>query len=297
MPMTERIIDISDGPARLSVSYGQIIIEQDGKSHSVPSSELIALIVSHPAVTYTHAVLSSICASGGAFVLCDEKRLPTGMLLPIQANYVQAERLSIQTKVSLPKKKQIWRQLIQAKISAQGRLLISRNSKDMGLIALSKRVLSGDPHNLEAQASRRYWTALFGKGFQRDPFAEDQNRLLNYGYAILRALISRSICAVGLHPSLGIHHHNRYDPFCLAEDVMEPFRPIIDGIIARIVDEKGSTVPLNKETKAQLISAIISKRFELDGEERSLFDVMARVSSSLFAVFKGQRSKLQLPEL
>ncbi|MBI4822681.1 MAG: type II CRISPR-associated endonuclease Cas1 [Nitrospirae bacterium] len=295
--MTERIIDISDGPARLSVRYSQIIIEQDGESHSVPSSELVALIVSHPAVTYTHAVLSSICAGGGAFVLCDEKRLPTGMLLPIQANYVQAERLSVQTKASLPKKKQIWKQLIQAKISAQGRLLITRNGKDMGLMQIAKRVRSGDPHNLEAQASRRYWPALFGRVFQRDPFREDQNRLLNYGYAILRAMTARSICAVGLHPSLGVHHHNRYDPFCLAEDVMEPFRPLIDGTVAGIVDEKGSNVPLNKETKAHLISAIVSKRFELDEEERSLFDVMARVSSSLLAVFKGDRCKLLLPEL
>jgi len=297
MPMTERIIDISDGPARLSVRYNQIVIERDGESYSVPSSELIALIVSHPAVTYTHAVISSICANGGAFILCDEKRLPTGMLLPIQANYVQAERLAVQVKASLPMKKQIWKQLVQAKIKAQGRLLIAREGKDMGLMEIAKRVRSGDPHNLEAQASRRYWSALFGKTFQRDPFKEDQNALLNYGYAVLRAMTARSICAVGLHPSLGIYHHNRYDPFCLAEDLMEPFRPFIDGIVAGIVDEKGSSVPLDKETKSALINAILSKRFELDGDSRNLLNVLTYTASSLLSVFKGERRNLLLPEL
>jgi CRISPR-associated protein Cas1 len=209
MQTTERIIDISDEPARLSVRLKQLVIERGDEPITVPLEELAVIVVSHPAVTYTHAVLSGICAAGGAFIICDDKHLPTGMLLPLQANFVQTERFAAQAQATLPMKKQLWKQIVKSKVQSQAGLLRKLRGEDLGLNRLAGKVRSGDTANIEAQASRRYWTALFGTEFIRDYEAEDQNRLLNYGYAVLRALTARAICASGLHPSLGVHHHNR----------------------------------------------------------------------------------------
>ncbi|MBZ0254251.1 MAG: type II CRISPR-associated endonuclease Cas1, partial [Candidatus Methylomirabilis sp.] len=235
--------------------------------------------------------------SGGAFVACDEKHLPVGMLLPIDAHFVQAERFARQAEAAFPVKKRLWKQVVQAKIRAQGRLLDALHGKDMGLLPMAGRVRSGDPDNLEAQASRRYWGALFDKpGFRRDRTAEDANRNLNYGYAVLRAIVARAVCAAGLHPSLGLHHHNRYDAFCLADDLMEPFRPVVDGAVVRWVRERGEGAPFDREAKARLLEALTG-RFEAEGEARTLFDLAARAASSLAGVFLGERADLALPEL
>lgn len=295
--MTDRIIDLSEGAARLSVRYEQLIIEREGGSLSVPLSDLAALIVAHPVVNYTHAVLTGLCSAGGIIILCNEKRLPVGMLLPLEGHFVQTERFADQAEAQLPIKKQLWKQIIRAKVKAQGKLLQSLHGKDRGLAEIAKKVRSGDSENLEAQASRRYWPLLFGEDFKRDFKAEDQNRLLNYGYAVLRAITARAICAAGLHPSLGLHHHNRYNPFCLADDLMEPFRPLVDGVVAVIVKAKGKQAPLDKETKAEIISSLTNRRLKVEGESRTLFDILARTASSLAAVYAGKRKSLVLPDL
>lgn len=297
--MTERIVDLSEEPARLSVRHKQMVIQrgegEDKEEITVPLSELVVLVVSHPAVRYTHGALSGLCAGGGVLVLCNEKRLPTGMLLPLEGHYAQAERFAAQAQAPLPVRKRLWRQIVSEKVKAQGRLLSSLGGRDEGLSTLAKKVRSGDPENVEAQASRRYWPALFGKEFRRNPEAEDQNRLLNYGYAVLRAATARAVCAAGLHPSLGLHHHNRYDTFCLASDLMEPFRPLVDGAVAHLVQEAGPQAPLDKATKGALVSALLKRRFMLEGDSRTLFDVLARAASSLAAALEGRRQKLILP--
>jgi CRISPR-associated protein Cas1 len=158
-------------------------------------------------------------------------------------------------------------------------------------------VRSGDPSNIEAQASRRYWPALFGPAMHRVPGAEDPvNRLLNYGYAVLRGAVARGLCAAGMHPSLGIHHHNRYNPFCLADDLMEPFRPAVDTIVEEVIGCRGADVPLDKDAKARLIGNLMSRPFRIDGQKSALFDAAARVASSLAAVYMGKRKKLLLPD-
>ncbi|MFH0937841.1 MAG: type II CRISPR-associated endonuclease Cas1 [Planctomycetota bacterium] len=164
------------------------------------------------------------------------------------------------------------------------------------LLDLREQVHSGDPQNIEAQAARRYWLALFGENFRRDRDADDQNRLLNYGYAILRATVARAICAAGLHPSLGLHHHNRYDTFCLASDLMEPFRPLVDNVVVQYIRQHGSNAPLDKAAKAALL-APITARYTADGESRTLFDLLARVASSLTDVYMEEGKELYLPEL
>lgn len=193
---------------------------------TMPLADVAALIVSHPQVTYTHAVLPGLAAAGAIFVACDEKHLPAAMLLPLVAHSTQTERIGKQAALSLPTRKRLWQQIVQEQIYARARLLEERTGKDWGLTPMAAQVRSGDPQNLEGQAARIYWQNLFSpEPFRRDPEAEGLNSCLNYGYAVLRAAVARALCGAGLHPSLGLHHHNRYDPFCLADDFMEPFRP------------------------------------------------------------------------
>jgi CRISPR-associated protein Cas1 len=294
----ERILDLSDEAASLSVRYNQLVIRRGERQHQVPLEELSALIVAHPAVHYTHAVLAGVCEHGGAFILCDSQRLPAGMLLPISTNHLQTERLAAQVRATLPTKKRAWKQIVVAKVNAQAGLLEKRCGCDRGLKALARRVQSGDIGNIEAQASQRYWPALFGPAFRRAPSASDGiNSILNYGYAVLRALIARGICASGLHPSLGIHHHNRYDTFCLASDLMEPFRPIVDSAVALLTDLEGEEVTLHKHNKAFLINRVIEHRFRLAGRSRHLSDIAVRLGYSLVAMYAGKRKGLALPKI
>jgi CRISP-associated protein Cas1 len=296
--MTDRIIDISTDAARLHVRHEQLVIEiAERPEATVPLAELACLVVSNPRVSYSHTALAGLAAAGGAMVVCDEKHLPIGMMLPLAGHSVQAERFEAQAQAAEPKKKQIWKQLVTAKIGAQGRALQELRGKDLGLGEMARRVKSGDTENLEAQASRRYWPAIFNdEQFRRDRQKEDQNRQLNYGYAVLRAIVARAICGAGLHPSLGVFHHNRYDTFCLADDLMEPFRPLVDRAVVKIVEERGRECPMDKECKAALIGPIIG-RYELEGEDRTLFDIAARTASSLAQVFMGKAERLVLPEV
>jgi len=296
--MTERILDIAQEPARLRVDCGRLVVERHGRAAAlVPLGEVAALVVSHPQVTYSQAVLAGLVEHGGALVVCNRRHLPVGMLLPVEAHYVQAERFALQARASRPRRKRLWQQLIRAKVTAQGRLLARLHGDDRGLLTLARTVRSGDTTNVEAQASRRYWPVLFGDpAFRRDPGRGDQNRLLNYGYAVLRALVARAICAVGLHPSLGIHHHNRYNAFCLADDVMEPFRPLVDERVCEIVAAKGPQTPLDRGTKETLLG-VCTVRLALEGQRRALFDVLARTASSLVAALRDGSKKLALPEI
>lgn len=293
-----RLIDLSEEPAWLKVSLDRLVIERGGgEAVTMPMSDLAALVVSHPQVKYTQAVLAGIAAAGGMFVVCDTKHMPAAMLMPIANHHLQTERFGKQAEASLPVRKQVWRDIIKAKIRAQSKLLEDLYGDDRGLAALVPKVKSGDPSNVEAQASRRYWPALFAdKQFRRDPDGGDANAHLNYGYAVLRAIVARAVCAAGLHPSLGIHHHNRYNTFCLADDLMEPLRPLVDGVVVRRVKEKGLPFPLDKESKAALISALTG-RVVIQGEERTLFDAMARTAVSLAEVFEGKRRTIEIPQL
>lgn len=295
--MTDRIVDISEEPARLSVRYANLVVEmEEDEPVTVPFADLAVLVVSHPQVSLTHAVLSGLADAGGVFVACDGKRLPVGMLLPLVGHFTQAERFEQQASVSLPTRKRLWQQIVRAKLRAQACLLSEVCGSDHGVSALIPRVRSGDPDNIEGQASRRYWPALFaGEAFCRDRFGPPPNPHLNYGYAVLRAVVARAVCAAGLHPSLGLHHHNRYDAFRLADDLMEPFRPIVDRAVVNLIRRHGPNAPLDRNTKAEILAAL-SRRMPLNGEWRTLFDVTARTASSLAAVFEGKRNDLLLPE-
>lgn len=295
--MTERIIDLSEGPVHLCFRNDLLVIERDGTEvASVPLVEIGAVVAAQARVTFTQSALAGLALAGVSVVVCDERFLPAGMLLPVQGNFVQGERFVRQARASLPLRKRLWQQIVQAKIKAQAHLLQELHSDDFGLLKMATRVRTGDADNHEAQAAAKYWHLLFAdEEFRRDPDRQDQNRLLNYGYAILRASTARAICAAGLHPSLGLHHHNRYDTFCLADDLMEPFRPRVDSAVVGLIKLHGTGAALDRDTKAALIEEITG-RFGIEGESRTLFDVLSRVASSLDDVFAGTRRKLLLPD-
>jgi len=296
--VTNRILDIAESPARLHVKTGLLVIDrEDAGPLTVPLADLAALVVSHPRVSFTQAVLSGIAETGGSVVICDSKHMPAAMLLPLAGNSTQAERFAMQANATMPVRKRLWKQIVQAKLRAQARVLTALRGEDAGIGDLVSKVRSGDPTNVEAQAARRYWRALFeDEAFRRNVDADDQNRFLNYGYAVLRAIVARALVAAGLHPCLGLHHHNRYDAFCLADDFMEPYRPLVDRAVVRLCQRRGPESPLDREGKAALIRALTG-RFALDGEQRTLFDILTRTGTSLLRVFGGQSKKLVLPEI
>lgn len=320
--MTNRVLDLSERPARLSVRNSLLVIRWghgkgglgaqadpsaektyrcerlgDADETTVPLGDIAVLIVSHPQVSLTQQVLSGLASAGGIFVTCDEKHMPASMLLPLATHSLQAERFAVQASASVPVKKRAWQQIVTAKIEAQACVLEERTGSDWGLRAMASRVRSGDPQNIEAQAARIYWQKLFGgDGFRRDPDGTGLNACLNYGYAVLRAMAARSLCGAGLHPSLGVHHHNRYDAFCLADDLMEPFRPLVDQEVAKLAEGPGKDFPLDRESKAVLLQSLLG-RFASDGESRTLFDWLSRSAASLTAVIEQRAERLELPPL
>jgi len=209
----------------------------------------------------------------------------------------QRERIAAQIKAGLPLRKRLWQRLVIAKILNQGRVLRELHGNDGGLRTLSRRVRSGDPENVEAQAARRYWAVLFGvTEFRRTRGGEGPNALLNYGYAIIRSMVARAVCAAGLHPSIGLHHRNRYDAFVLADDLVEPLRPLVDLAVAQYVAERGMDAPLDRDSK-QALGEVLSGCVRVGDERRTVWDSCGRMASSLAQVYLGRRDRMVLPEI
>lgn len=296
--MTERIIDLSDDEYRLTSRNGLLVLAAEAHPEvTVPFADIAALIVAHPHVTYSQSVLSGLAEAGASFIACNDRRMPAAMLMPLQANYIQSERFARQAVVPKPCLKRLWKQIVSTKIKMQALALRKLGRpRHEGLLELSKQVKSGDTENLEGRAARTYWAILFGNSFRRDFDAHDQNRFLNYGYAIVRSIVSRAICASGLHPSLGIHHHNRYNPFCLADDLMEPFRPLVDVVVAGLLERHDAGAPLDKNLKSELIAPLL-KRYRAGSESRTLFDLASKMTESLVRVYEEKDPILFVPEI
>ena len=223
----------------------------------IPIEDIGVVVLDHKQITITQGAMSALLDNNVAVISCDEHRMPSGLMLPLDGNTTQSERFREQIEASLPLKKQLWQQTIQAKILNQSTVLYRQRGLECGnMEAWAKMVKSGDADNLEGRAAAFYWQNLFGhiKGFRRDREGIPPNNLLNYGYAILRAVVARSLVGSGLLPTLGIHHHNRYNAYCLADDIMEPYRPYVDKLVAEIVDSGADITNLTKEIKGQLLS-------------------------------------------
>jgi CRISPR-associated protein Cas1 len=296
--MTDRILDLSESFGHVSVHQGLFCLERKGEDKiTIPFEEIIAVIGAHRQLTFTQAFFARLVEAGGVFVACDEKSRPVALMLPLEGHYLQTEQFLLQAQVAQPVKKRLWQAIIQSKIKAQARTLKEIRGRDYGLEAMAERVRSGDTANMEGQAARRYWQYIFEDepDFRRDRDAEGKNALLNFGYTMLRAITARAICGAGLHPSLGINHHNRYNAFVLADDLMEPFRPVIDKAVACFEFEDPLKPRLDQKAKRALYEALYCT-VSLNEEQRTLFDVLTRMCASIVQVYKGNRKNMILPD-
>lgn len=297
-------------PAYLSLRDGQLVIRpaetrgtaggaSGGETVTRPIEDLGVVVLDHPQLTITAGAIEALLENNCAVVTCDRHRLPLGLLLPLYGNTTQNERFRHQLEASLPLRKQLWQQTVQAKIANQAAVLASCSSAEVQCMRVwAGAVRSGDPENLEARAAAYYWKMLFTDiaDFIRDREGPPPNHLLNYGYAILRAVVARALVGSGLHPTLGIHHHNRYNAYCLADDIMEPYRPYVDRLVYGLCQELGAAVPLDRSVKARLL-AIPTLDVCIGGKRSPLMVAVARTTATLYKCFAGEMRRVAYPEL
>ena len=294
--MIKRTIEISQQPAHLTVQHAQLVLKRDGAIvGQAPCEDVGVVLVDQPQVTYSHAALAALAESDAVLVVCGRNHLPVAVLLPLSDHTQVVWRINEQLAIGRPLKKQLWKQIIQAKIRAQATNLSAGSPTRSKLLDYARQVRSGDASNLEAQAARVYWQDwLPEESFRRDADARDLNALLNYGYAVVRAAVARALVAAGLMPSLGLKHRNRSNAFCLADDLMEPLRPIVDDR-ARDLYREGYE-QLDVEAKAGLLK-LLAEDVRLGDETGPLMVVLHRYVASLVKCFQGQAKRLEIPKM
>ena len=264
---------------------------------TIPLEDIGVVIIDHQQITITQGVLSSLLENNVAVIVCNDKHHPEGLMLPLDVNHIQHERFKSQIESSVPLKKQLWQQTVEYKVRNQAGLLHKVGRDPDRLLIMAGNIKSGDPENVEGRAAVYYWGELFHElsFFSRSRDGNPPNNLLNYGYAILRAITARSLVGSGLLPTLGIHHSNKYNAFCLADDIMEPYRPFVDEIVYRIVKEGKTCDELTLELKKKLLD-VCSVDICFVDERSPLMVGMQRTTASLTQCFEGERRKITYPE-
>jgi len=266
--LIKKTIELGTAGTRLSVKHRQLVVERpEMPKATLPIEDLGVVIIDDRQCIMTQAVLIALMDAGATLIVTGRDHLPAGMMLPLDAHHVQTERHRAQVEASEPVRKRVWQAIVRAKIRQQAEVLSHFQGQHHGLVPMAARVRSGDPDNLEAQAAQRYWPKLFGADFRRDRDAGGINALLNYGYAVMRAATARAVVGAGLIPSLGVYHKNRGNPFCLADDLLEPYRPFVDWRVRQMID--GDSVPAldQRDTKARLLG-LLSETIRV-GERRT----------------------------
>lgn len=300
-----------ENPAYLSLKQNQMVIklpevEKNGNLsesfrresvRTVPVEDIGVVILDNRQITLSHGLMDALLANNCALITCDSSHLPVGLHLPLSGNTVQQERFRHQISASAPLRKQLWQQTVQAKIQNQAFLLESCRRvvvKNMRIWAGS--VKSGDPENLEGRAAAYYWANLFSdlEYFRRGREEAPPNNLLNYGYAVLRAVVARGLVGSGLLPTFGIHHHNRYNAYCLADDIMEPYRPFVDKLVVELVDSKEYAGELTKEAKVKLLSIPVLD-VTVNGKRSPLMLGVSQTTASLAKCFMGESRRIHYP--
>lgn len=302
-------------PVYLSLSMAQMVIKlpevekSDGLTDTFkeqsritrPIEDIGMVVLDHKQITITQGLLEALLANNCAVITCDSQHLPVGLMLPLSGNTVQSERFRAQIDASLPLKKQLWQQTIKAKIDNQAAVLSRCIGAEVRCMQKwSTDVKSGDAEGHEARAAAYYWKTIFagvdGLGdFTRDRDGVAPNNLLNYGYAILRGVVARALVCSGLLPTLGIHHHNRYNAYCLADDIMEPFRPYVDELVLGIVRKNGANnLELTKEIKFELLS-IPTLDVVIAGKRSPLMVGVSQTTASLYKCFSGEVRRIAYP--
>ena len=296
--MIRKTIELSTSGTRLSVAHRQLVVERpDLPKATLPIEDLGVVIVDDTRATYTQSVFLSLLEAGATVLVTGRDHLPAGMMLPLDAHHVQTERHRAQVETSAPVRKRAWQTIVRAKIVQQAAVLSHFTGSHAGLAPMARRVRSGDPDNLEAQAAQRYWPRLFGKTFRRNRDAEGVNALLNYGYAVVRAAVARAVVAAGLIPSLGVHHRHRNNPFCLADDLLEPYRPYVDWRVRQMAGDDTESAPdlSERETRAELLS-LLNETVHVGGRREPLLLAFHTSAASLCRTLTGGDRTLALPE-
>lgn len=301
-----------NNPAYLSLQNSQLVIKlpvveksnlpdfvKTDSVRTIPIEDIGVVVLDNKQITITQGAIEQLVANNCAVITCDSNHLPVGLMLPLSGNTTQSERFRMQIDSSLPLRKQMWQQTIQAKIRNQAAVLNGHHGMEVkNMIVWSNNVKSGDSENLEARAAAYYWRNMFPSipQFTRDRDGCPPNNLLNYGYAILRAVIARSLVASGMMPTLGIHHHNRYNAYCLADDIMEPYRPYVDLMVLEIVNSGVETSTITTELKQKLLSIPVAD-VTIDGQRSPLMIAAGLTASSVFRCFAGESRKIVYPEI
>lgn len=294
--MIGRIVEVADDQRHLFMHRGFMVVrDTEGERKElgqVPLDDIAAVIANAHGLSYTNNLLVALAERGAPFVLCGANHNAVGMLLPVDGNYQQAKRYDAQIEAGKPLVKRMWAEVVRSKLQQQAAALEATGAPTAPLLALAAKVRSGDPDNLEAQGARRYWSLLFGEDFRRDQNAAGLNAMLNYGYTALRAATARAVVAAGLHPTVGLHHQNENNAMRLVDDLMEPFRPMIDLKVWQLQREGEDRI--SPDTKRALIRTLYDDMQSQAGATPVLVCAQ-RLATSLAQVFLGERDKLDLP--
>lgn len=285
-----------ENPARLSLKLAQMVVELQDVTRTLPIEDIGVVILDHKQITITHALIDALLANNVAIVTSNDKHLPVGLMLPLDGNTLQSERFRAQIDASEPLKKQMWQQTVVAKILGQGHVLGTQHIEHNNMLKWAKDVRSGDTDNMEARAAAFYWRNMFEKdAFIRDPQGLPPNNLLNYGYSIVRAMMARALVGAGLLPTLGIHHHSRYDAYCLADDIMEPYRPFVDMKVLEMWKKGGITSDISSEQKRQLLG-VTTMDVSISGHRSPMMLAIQTTAQSVQKCFSGEARKIIYPD-
>ena len=300
-------------PAYLSLRNNQLVIQipdveknetvteefKKMNERTIPIEDIGVVVLDNKRITITTGAMEALLENNAAVITCNSRSMPTGLMLPLYGNTVQNERFRDQLDASLPLRKQLWQQTVKQKIANQETVLRKHTDTETRCMkAWVEEVRSGDADNLEARAAAYYWKNLFPQipNFVRGRDEAPPNNLLNYGYAILRAVIARALVSSGLLPTLGIHHHNRYNAYCLADDIMEPYRPYVDELVVKIVRQDNNYTELTKELKAQLLTIPVLD-VVIDSKRSPLMIAASQTTASLVRCFKGETRIVSYPTM
>lgn len=295
--MLKKLLSFSN-PLHLSTKLEQLVIYNKETEQTItrPVEDLGCVVFDHPQLSFTQSVFQLLAAQNVGVVICDGRHHPASMLLHLDIHYIEAERFRAQIAATEPLRKQLWQQTVKAKIRNQARVLALAGLPTQALDNLANKVASGDPANIEGQAARLYFKQLFGPDFIRDREGMPPNPSLNYGYTIVRAAVARALTGSGLLPTLGIHHHNRYNSFPLADDIMEPYRPFVDWLVVQQMRTGADYHHLTPERKLSFLQLLHSDT--LMKQERSpMMVAMETTSASLAKCFEGSIKKIDYPEI
>lgn len=285
-------------PAYLNTKNDQLVInfpEEEKAEATIPIEDIGMVVLENPQITLTNGLLTKLIQNKTAVVNCDKQHLPCSLLQPLTGHSEQTERFRNQLNASVPLKKNLWQQTVSAKIENQATHLLRRGKNHKKLARWAGEVKSGDSGNHEAVAAAHYWQNLFDiEGFTRFQKGIPPNNLLNYGYAILRAITARALISSGMLPAVGIFHRNKYNAFCLADDIMEPYRPFVDDLVYELVETGEELEELNTYLKSQLLQ-IPALDVEIDEKFSPLMVAMSRTTNSLYDCFTGMNRKILYP--